>query len=78
MREEVERGNYAAAASLAQELEKPTEDIRELQRAAIKQYLTEYRNPSGAMALVQEFQFTADEVDRLLDAILEEARTGER
>jgi hypothetical protein len=75
--EQMERRNYAAAASLAQRLGKPTEAIRELQRAAIKQYITEYRNASGAMALVQEFQFTADEVARLLDAILEEARASE-
>lgn len=77
LREEVERRNYAAAASLAQQLEKPTDTIRELQRAAIKQYITEYRNASGAMALVQEFQFTADEVGRLLDAVLEEATASE-
>jgi hypothetical protein len=77
LREEVERRNYAAAASLAQQLQKPTEDIRELQRAAIKQYITEYRNAPGAMALVQEFQLTADEVSGLLDAILEEARASE-
>ena len=77
LREEVERGNYAAAASLAQQLEKTTDNVRELQRAAIKQCITEYRNAPGAMALVQEFQFTADEVDRLLDAILEEAKASE-
>ena len=30
LREQMERRNYAAAASLAQRLEKPTETIREL------------------------------------------------
>ena len=77
MTEEVERRNYATAVSFAQQLEKPTETIRDLQRAAIKQYITEYRNAPGAMALVQEFQFTADEVGGLLDAILEETKASE-
>jgi hypothetical protein len=75
--ERMERRNYAAAASVAQRLGKPAEAIKELQRAAIKQYITEYRNAPGAMALVQEFHFTADEVARLLDAILEEGRARE-
>ena len=75
--EQMERRNYAAAATLAQRLGKPAETIRELQGAAIKQYITEYRNASGTMALVQEFQFTADEVARVLDAILEEVRASE-
>ena len=77
LREQVERGNYAAAASMAEQLEKPTERIKELQEAAIKQYITEYRNASGAMALVQEYRFTDDEIDRLLEGILEEARRSE-
>ena len=38
--EQMERRNYAAAVSLAQRLGKPTETIRELQMAAIKQYIT--------------------------------------
>ena len=77
LREQIERRNYAAAASMAQRLEKPTESIKELQAAAIKQHITEYRNGPGAMALVEEFRFTADEIDRLLVAILEEVRATE-
>lgn len=77
LKEEVERGNYAAAASMAEQPEGPTERIREVQEAAIKQYITEYRNASGAMALVQEYRFTDDEIDRLLEGILEEAKRSE-
>ncbi len=76
LREQIERRSYAAAVALAQQLGKPAESIKELQRAAIKQYMTEYRNAPGAMALVQEFQFTADELGQLLETILEEARGG--
>jgi predicted nucleotidyltransferase len=77
LKEEVERGDYATAASMAEQLEKPGERVREVQEAAIKQYITEYRNASGAMALVQEYRFTDDEIDRLLEGILEEARRSE-
>jgi hypothetical protein len=78
LREQVERRNYAAAVALAQRLEKPPETIRELQEAAIKQYITEYRNAPGAMALLGQFRSTAQEVERLLDAILQEAgRAGQ-
>ena len=77
LREQVERRNYAAAVSMAERLEKPKESIKELQEAAIKQYITEYRNAQGAMALAHEFGFSDDEIDRLLEAILGEARKSE-
>ena len=77
LEEHVEQRNYVAALALAQRLEKPPETIRELREAALKQYITEYRNAPGAVVIVQEFQFRADEVARLLEAILEEARAGE-
>ena len=74
MEEQIERRNYLSAASLAQRLGKPHEVIRELQEAALKQSIVEHRNMPAAVVLVGEFQFTAGEVDRLLGAILEEAR----
>ena len=75
LRDQIERRNYAAAASMAERMEEPAERMKELQEAAIKQYITEYRNGPGAMALAQEFQFSDDEIDRLLEAIIEEVRT---
>jgi hypothetical protein len=74
LREHIEQRNYAAAASMAEEQGEPEERTKELQEAALKQYITEYRNAQGAMALVQEFRFTDDEIDRLLEAIIEEVR----
>ncbi len=74
LREHVELRNYAAAASMAERMGEPAERIKELQEAAIKQYITEYRNGPGAMALAQEFQFSDDDIDRLLEAIIEEVR----
>lgn len=78
LEEQLGRRNYAAAVALAQRLEKPPETIRGLQEAAIKQYITEYRNALGAMALLGQFRFTAQELERLLNAILQEAgRAGQ-
>jgi hypothetical protein len=77
LREQIERRNYTAAASIAERLEEPKEKIKELQEAALKQYITEYRNAQGAMALAQEFRFTDDEIDRLLEAIIEEVKGSE-
>jgi len=77
LKEQIERRNYAAVVALAQQLGKPAEIIKELQGGAIKQYIIEYRNAPGATALIQEFRFTADEVDRLLEAILEEVKATE-
>ena len=77
LREQIEGRNYAAAAALAQQLGKPAESIKELQGAALKQYIIEYRNAPGATALIGEFRFTADEVDRLLEAIFEEVKATE-
>jgi hypothetical protein len=78
LREQIERRNHGAA-SIAERQEKPEERTQELQEAALKQYITEYRNAQGAMALAQEFRFTDDEIDRLLGAIIEEVRgSGEK
>lgn len=74
LREHIERGNYAAAVSIAEQLQEPKERIKELQEAALKQYITEYRNAQGAIAMAQEFRFTDEEIDRILGAILEEVR----
>ena len=76
LREHVERRNYAAAVSEAERLGEPAERIKELQEAAIKQYITEYRNASGAMTLAQEFRFSDDEINRLLEAIIEEVKAS--
>ncbi len=76
LEEQIGRRNYAAAVSMAERLEKPNERVRELQEAAIKQHITEYRNAPGAIALAQEFRFTDDEIDRLFEAIIEEVRAN--
>ncbi|UCD71815.1 MAG: hypothetical protein JSW70_02140 [Syntrophobacterales bacterium] len=76
LREQIEQRNFTAAASMAERIEEPAERIKELQEAAIKQYITEYRNAQGVMALAQQYQFTDDEIDRLLEAIIGEVKAS--
>ena len=77
LREQIERRNHAAVASMAEGQEEPEERNKELQEAALKQYITEYRNAQGAIALAQEFRFSDDQIDRLLEAIMEEVKGSE-
>jgi hypothetical protein len=76
LREQTERRNHAAA-SMGEGQEEPEERAKELQEVALKQYITEYRNAQGAMALVQEFGFSDDQIDRIFGAILEEVKGSE-
>lgn len=76
LREQIERRNHTAA-SMAEGQEEPEERAKELQEAALKQYITEFRNAQGAIGLAQEFRFSDDEIDRLLEAIIEEVKRSE-
>ena len=76
LREQTERINHAAA-SMGEGQEKPEQGTRELQEATLKQYITEFRNAQGAITLVQEFRFSEDQIDRLLEAIMEEVKGSE-
>ena len=62
---------------MAEGQEEPEQRAKELQEAALKQYIKEYRNAQGAIALAQEFGFSDDEIDRLLEAIIEEVKRSE-
>ena len=76
LREQTERINHAAA-SMDEGQEKPEQRTKELQETTLKQYITEFRNAQGAIALAQEFRFSEDQIDRLLEAIMEEVKGSE-
>jgi hypothetical protein len=69
--EEVERerarGNFVRAASLARQLSLDEQTVRELQRAALSQFLAEFQNFEGAARLVKEYGFTAEELRQLVE-----------
>ena len=69
--EAIESRNYLYAERLARRLNRPEAEVRGLQEKAFKQYLVEFRNPQGATALMKEFNFSREDVSRLLKATLE-------
>ncbi len=75
--EEAIRGkNYARAVAIAKSKGEPFQEIKDLQRKALKEFILESRNPQGACALLEEYQFNEKEIDQLIREILEEARQG--
>jgi len=67
---EKNRRNYVLAARLAKESELGGEALKELRRAAVRQFIVEYRNFEGTTLLVGEYEFTSDETRRLIADIL--------
>ncbi len=75
--EAIECGNFVRAEGLARSLNRPEAEIRDLQGKAFRQFVVELRNPHGAIALAKEFNFSREDVDRLLQRIVEESRQEE-
>lgn len=71
--EEALQKNYVRAVRIAESIGKPQGEIRELQREAIEQFIVEFRNPQGAIALAKEYHFVKEDLDQLFRGILEEA-----
>lgn len=57
--------NFVRAIRLAQELDLPEERIRDLQRAAFRQFVMEYQNFEGARQLIAAYDITAAELKEL-------------
>ncbi|MGB9627921.1 MAG: hypothetical protein ACPL6D_04615 [Thermodesulfobacteriota bacterium] len=66
--------NYARAVTIAESKGYPKEEIKKLQREALKEFILENRNPQGAHVLAEEYHFNQQDRDQLLREILEEAR----
>jgi len=73
LEEAIQNKNYARAVRIAESIGKPAGEIRELQQKAFEQFMIEYRNPQGAIALAEEYHFAREDVDQLLRDILQEA-----
>lgn len=54
--------NFVRAASLAQQLNRPDHEIKELQKKALYQFIGEFRNAEGVLALAQEYQLPKEEL----------------
>jgi hypothetical protein len=73
LEEAIRDKNYARAVSIAESIAKPANEVEELQKEAIRQFIVEYRNPQGALALAEEYRFTREDLNQLLTDILKEA-----
>ncbi len=66
--------NYARAVAIAESQGQPPQQIKDLQRKALKEFILENRNPQGAKALMEEYRIDKEEIDQLIREILEEAK----
>jgi hypothetical protein len=76
LEEAIRNKSYARAEKIARTLGIPSDEIRELQKKAIRQFIVEFRNPQGAMALAEEYSFGKEDVKELLRTILQEVNQG--
>jgi len=72
IRSEIARHNFVRAVMLAQQHEYPQDKVQYLQKLALKQYASEYRNVQGLHKLMQEYGFSEAEVEQILKEDLEE------
>lgn len=70
----VENGDYARAVRVAQAMGRSAQEMKELQQKALEQFIVESRNPQGTLALAKEYGFTRDDLNKVLQKILEDAR----
>ena len=73
-KEAVEQRNFCRAEKIARTINQNEEEISALQKKAIRQFIIEYRNPQGAIALAEEYRFTREDLNQFLMDILQEAR----
>jgi len=73
LEEAIQNKNFVRAVKIAESIGKSADEIKEFQQEAIKQFIVEYRNPQGAIALAEEYHFAREDIDQLLRGILQEA-----
>lgn len=73
--EAIREKNYARAVAIAESKGLPPQEVKDLKRKAVREFILESRNPQGSNALLKEYQFNKEEIDHLLREILEEAQS---
>jgi len=74
VRLELQKGNFVRAARLAVQQGVPRENIRELQRNAVRQFIEELHNFEGAKKLISEYDLSFEEMRTLLQNVFESPR----
>ena len=72
IRFEIGRQNFVRAAMLAQQHQRPHDEVRHLQELALKKYAFEYRNHPGLRKLMQEYELSEADLERILGKSLKE------
>lgn len=57
--------NFVRAELLARQAKRPDQEIKELQKKALHQFIVEFRNAEGVIALTQEYQFHQSRIKKL-------------
>lgn len=69
--------NYVRATRIARLMNRPEEELWGLKENALRQFIVEYRNPEGVQALIREYGFPVDKLERLAKNILHDIERGE-
>jgi hypothetical protein len=69
---EIDRGDFVRAVMMAEGLDLPKEDIRNLQFKALWQMAAIYRNAHGTRYLARQYGFSREEVKQVLEDIADE------
>jgi len=72
IRFEIGRRNFVRAAMLAQQHQHPHDEVRHLQELALKKYAFEYGNYIGLRILMQEYELSEADLERILGKSLKE------
>lgn len=62
--------NFVRAELLARQLAKPDQEIKELQKKGLHQFIVEFRNAEGVLALAQEYKLTPEELGSFLRQLM--------
>lgn len=71
VRLELQKENFVRAAHLAFQQGVPREDIRELQRNAVRQFVEDLHNFEGAKELIRMYDLSREEVRAVLRKVLD-------
>jgi hypothetical protein len=74
LKKEIERGHFAKALIVAEQIGLPEEEKRNLRKKALGQMSAVYRNIYGAKHLAQEFGLSREEVKQILIEYAEDMR----
>ncbi len=74
LEEAIKERNYARAVTIAQSKGMAPQEMKTLQQKALKEFILENRNPQGAHALLEEYHFNKEDIEKLIKEIMEEAR----